>query len=106
MAAYLTCRGWRVVARNWRCAEGEIDLVARDPDGVAVVCEVKTRSGLGYGNPLEAVTWAKARRLRRLAAAWARQQDEPLAGLRVDAFGVLLHRDGTASIEHVRGIEP
>lgn len=106
VAAYLQRLGWQIVARNWRCSEGEIDLVARDRAGVAVVCEVKTRTGRGFGDPLEAVTWAKARRLRRLAAAWAREQTQPLAGLRVDAFGVVMHRDETASIEHVRGIEP
>ena len=47
-AAYLTARGWTVLARNWRCRTGEIDIIARDPDGVMVVCEVKTRRGLGY----------------------------------------------------------
>ncbi|WP_232549720.1 YraN family protein [Propioniciclava soli] len=105
VAAHLERRGWCVLARNWRCAEGEIDLVATDPAGVAVVCEVKTRRGLGYGSPLEAVTWAKARRLRRLAAAWARAQGVGLGGLRVDAFGVLVHPDGTASIQHVSGVD-
>ncbi len=103
-AAWLERRGWTILARNWRCRAGEIDLVARDPEGVTVVCEVKCRRGTGFGDPLEAVTVAKVRRLRRLAAAWASEQDGPLE-LRLDAIGVRTHRDGTSSITHVRGIE-
>lgn len=106
MARYLERRGWQVLERNWRCREGEIDLVCRDPEGAVVVCEVKARSGRGFGAPLEAITFAKVRRLRQLAAAWARAQAGPVGVLRVDALGVLWHPDGTASIHHVRGIEP
>lgn len=106
VARYLERRGWVVLERNWRSREGEIDLVCRDPDGAVVVCEVKARRGLGFGTPLEAITHDKVRRLRHLAAAWAREQDAPVQALRVDAIGVLWHADGTASVQHVRGIEP
>ena len=105
-ANYLTRRGWEVLERNWRTAAGELDLVCRDPDGVVVACEVKARRGRGWGSPLEAITHDKAVRLRRLAAAWARSQEVPVPSLRVDALGVLWHPDGTASVQHVRGIEP
>ena len=105
-ATYLTDRGWTVLERNWRCVHGEIDLVLRDPDGVAVVCEVKTRNGTGWGSPLEAITRAKALRLRRLASAWARAQSMPVGDLRVDAVGITWYPDGTAAIEHVPGIQP
>jgi putative endonuclease len=57
------------VARNWRCREGEIDLVARR-GGVTVICEVKSRSSDAFGAPVEAVTRTKQLRLRRLAAAF------------------------------------
>ena len=61
--------GYEVIARNWRCREGELDLVAaRGP--VIVFCEVKTRRGTAFGGPAEAVTAAKQRRLRRLASRW------------------------------------
>lgn len=106
VARYLERLGWVVIERNWRCREGELDLVCRDPDGAAVVCEVKARSGRGFGTPLEAVTRDKVRRLRRLATVWAREQDAPVAALRIDALGVLWYPDGTASVQHVRGIEP
>ena len=105
-ATYLTERGWTLLERNWRCVHGEVDLVLRDPDGVAVICEVKTRSGTGWGSPLEAITRAKVLRLRRLAAAWARAQESPVGHLRVDAIGIVRYPDGTAAIEHVPGIEP
>jgi putative endonuclease len=59
--------GYDVVARNWRCAEGELDLVVGRP-GELVFCEVKTRASDRFGVPAEAVTIAKQRRLRTLAA--------------------------------------
>lgn len=105
-AGYLIELGWNIVERNWRCPSGEIDLVARDPAGVVVVCEVKTRSGTGYGAPLESITYAKARRLRQLAADWARAHPGLVRDLRVDALGVLLRPGRTPVVEHVVGIEP
>jgi putative endonuclease len=61
--------GYEVVARNWRCPAGEIDLVLAAP-GVVVFCEVKARASAEFGGPQGAVGWAKQRRVRRLAAAW------------------------------------
>jgi putative endonuclease len=55
--------------RNWRCRNGEIDLVLQK-DRLVVFCEVKTRSSDRFGSPLEAVTPSKVRRVRRLASEW------------------------------------
>lgn len=66
-AEWYLARGYEVVARNWRCPEGEIDLVVRRA-GELVFCEVKTRSSDRFGVPAAAVTPAKQRRLRMLAA--------------------------------------
>ena len=66
-AAWYESNGYRILARNWRCREGEIDLVCLR-DRVVVICEVKTRSSDRFGLPAEAVTPTKQRRLRRLAA--------------------------------------
>src|SRR5829696_6815525 len=66
---HLEAAGLQVLDRNWRCAEGEIDIVAAEGDTL-VVCEVKTRTGTGFGDPAEAVVGAKAARLRRLALRW------------------------------------
>ena len=68
-AHWYTAAGYRVLARNWRCREGELDLIA-SRGGLAVFCEVKTRRDVRFGLPAEAVTPAKQRRLRRLALRW------------------------------------
>ena len=68
-ASWYTSRGYTVVARNWRCTDGELDLVVATP-AVLVFCEVKTRSSDRFGLPAEAVTVSKQRRLRRLAARY------------------------------------
>ena len=74
-AAHYRARGYAVLARNWRCRIGEIDLVASRGE-VLVVCEVKTRRRDTYGQPYEAVTVAKQRRLRHLAAAYLASQEQ------------------------------
>lgn len=66
MAARYRSAGYEIVARNWRCGDGEIDLIARK-GATLVICEVKTRSSNAYGSPAAAVTADKQRRLRRLA---------------------------------------
>ena len=68
-AAWYLARGYEVVARNWRCRDGEIDLVVRR-GRVTVICEVKTRTSVAFGAPVEAVTRTKQLRLRRLAAQY------------------------------------
>ncbi len=72
-AAWYTAGPYVVLDRNWRCPEGELDLVAASADGAVVVfCEVKTRTSGAFGSPFDAVTAAKQRRLRTLAARWLR----------------------------------
>ncbi len=100
-ARHLQSMGFVVLDRNWRCDVGEIDIVARDGDTL-VVCEVKTRSGTGFGSPLEAVTTVKAARLQRLAACWLRSHDVHPRQIRIDVVGVL-GGHGDTTIEHVRG---
>src|SRR5205085_1544696 len=81
--------GLRVLDRNWRCREGELDIVARDGDAL-VFCEVKTRRGTGFGHPVEAVTPTKQRRLRTLAQRWLAAHDEHAPDLRFDVVGILV----------------
>ena len=99
-AAYLTDRGFSVLDRNWRCRDGELDIVARDGDAL-VFCEVKTRRGLGYGHPVEAVTVTKQRRLRTLAQRWLAAHDEHAPDLRFDVVGVLVRPSGPALVTHL-----
>jgi putative endonuclease len=102
-ARHLVDQGMVVLDRNWRCEAGEIDLVLRD-GRVLVVCEVKTRSSLDFGSPLEAVTDRKAARLRRLAARWLAEHPLRPGEVRIDLVGVLAPPGGTPHVEHVRGV--
>jgi len=68
-AAWYVAHGYQVVARNWRCRDGELDLIC-ERGRTLVICEVKTRSSLAFGHPAEAVTPTKQRRIRGLAARW------------------------------------
>jgi putative endonuclease len=102
-ADHLAAAGMTLLARNWRCPIGEIDIVARDGD-VLVICEVKTRSSTAFGHPLEAVSARKAARLRRLAAAWITATGVHPADVRIDLVGVLRPARGAAAIDHVRGV--
>ena len=84
-------RGFRAIARNWRCALGEIDLIV-ERGGVLVFCEVKTRSGAAFGGGYEAVTWTKRRKLRQLAEAFLATCDVPHRGVRFDVASVWFGR--------------
>ena len=102
-ARYLAESGLEILDRNWRCDQGEIDIVALD-DGCLVIVEVKTRRTLAFGSPVEAVTAVKAARLRRLACCWLtahRALVESVADIRIDVIGVLRPADGPAQIEHL-----
>ena len=102
-ARYLIDQGMVLLDRNWRCELGEIDLVLRD-GRVLVVCEVKTRSSLAFGSPLEGVTERKAARLRRLAARWLADHSIRPEEVRIDLVGLLVPRGGGTELDHVRGV--
>lgn len=101
-AEFLAERGLVVLSRNWRCRDGELDLVATDRKRL-VICEVKTRAGLGFGDPAEAVTAAKAARIRRLAAAWLTAHRVRWCEIRFDVIAVVCPPEGAATIEHLQG---
>ena len=100
---YLESCGFRILDRNWRCADGEIDIVAVDRH-TFVVCEVKTRSGTRYGTPLEAVGRAKRSRLRKLAVRWLTAHGVRFDQIRIDVVGLLYDGTGGFTIEHLRGV--
>ncbi len=92
LAAYRRA-GFSLVARNWRCPAGEIDLVLRS-GGLLVICEVKTRSGSAFGEGYESVTFAKRRRLRRLAQMFLAQLPSRPTDVRFDVASVRLPHTG------------
>jgi putative endonuclease len=99
---YLTNQaGMWVLDRNWRCPDGELDIIARDGDDLVFV-EVKTRRGPGFGTPAEAVVPDKVRRLRRLAGAWLAAHPVRPGGIRFDVVCVYRPRRGPALVYHLR----
>jgi putative endonuclease len=104
---HLVRGGMTVLDRNWRCPLGEIDLVLRD-DHETVFVEVKTRSSVAFGHPLEAITAAKLARLRRLAGAWCeahpRGADQGARHIRIDAVAVIAPRNLPAIVEHIERV--
>lgn len=102
-AQHLTAAGLAIVERNWRCSHGEIDIVARDGDELVFV-EVKTRSSLAFGHPLEAITAVKLARLRRLAAAWCSAHPGSYDRIRLDAVAVIAPVGGDVQVEHLKRV--
>ena len=91
--------GYRVVARNWRCALGEVDLIMARGSTV-VFCEVKARSGTSLGGPFDAVSASKQRKVRQLAEAFLQSTDpwQEQDQIRFDVASVLVRRDGTTAV--------
>ncbi|MCB0948682.1 MAG: YraN family protein [Mycobacterium sp.] len=102
---YLSQLGLRVLARNWRCRYGELDIVAADDVGRTVMfVEVKTRTGEQYGGVEQAVTPVKVRRLRRLAGLWLAQQHHSWDAVRIDVIAIRIGRRRTPEITHIQGV--
>ena len=105
--AELERQGMQVLERNWRCRLGEIDIVAAEAGATGltlVFCEVKCRSGLSFGHPLEAITYTKMRTLRQLAAVWMREHRMQASSIRLDAIGVVLQPGLEPTLTHVRAV--
>jgi putative endonuclease len=99
-ADWYTSRGYTVLGRNWRCREGELDLVVAR-ERCVVFCEVKTRTGTGFGIPAEAVNGGKQRRLRRLATLWLGEQPPSggFADVRFDVACVMFRAGAAPTLE-------
>jgi len=105
-ASFLARRGLRLLGRNVRTPFGELDLVLVEGDGdggALVVCEVKTRRGLGFGAPAESVTAAKRARLARAAVHFARERGLASRPIRFDVVSVLARAGRPPAVEHVEG---
>jgi putative endonuclease len=86
-ADYLRRKGMAILARNYRCRAGEIDIVARDGEAVVFV-EVKERAGASHGSAVEAVTWRKRQRILRAAHAYAAVHRLADAPVRFDVVAI------------------
>ena len=106
-ARWLTDHGFRVVARNLRTIYGELDVVA-EKNGHVHVVEVKTRRGVGYGSPLEAIDRRKQEHLRRstmaVFASGIPGLTRPIRGIHIDAMSILLNDTAAPCIEFLEDI--
>jgi putative endonuclease len=100
---YLESAGLIVLARNWRCALGELDVIARE-GGCLVVCEVKTRRSNDFGGPFQAVGPRKVRRMRQLVIRWLDEQQVHVPEIRFDVIGIIQPLVGAPTLQHLRGI--
>ena len=89
VAAWYAARGYEVLARNWRCRQGELDLIVSGPARLVAFCEVKTRTSDAFGAPVEAVTRSKQARVRQLAARWLDDAPFRPREIRFDVASVL-----------------
>lgn len=108
-AAHMEGLGWTIIDRNWRSGRlGELDVVALQPGpgrlGTLVFCEVKTRRGLGYGDPLDAITYHKLNRLQALCGQWLAAHEVRCDRIRIDAIGVLLLAGSAPVISHLQDV--
>jgi putative endonuclease len=100
-ARYLESTGLVVLDRNWRCRFGELDLILTDRSKL-VVCEVKTRASAAFGTPAEAVTSAKASRIRRLATQWRQDHGVHRVEVRYDIVSVLWPPGEPPQVHHLK----
>jgi putative endonuclease len=102
-ARHAVALGWTVLDRNWRCRDGELDLVALDGTELVAV-EVKTRTSQVFGHPALAVTPQKLARLRRLTALWLAAHEVRPASVRIDVVAILVPARGAPLVEHFAGV--
>ena len=100
---FLQDAGLQILETNYRCARGEVDIVAQDKDEVVFV-EVRTRRGAEFGTPEESVTASKAQRLIATAQHYLQQKSgEGETSWRIDLVSVRLDRSGRLEdISHLR----
>ena len=108
-ANYFLAKGFRILAQNWRCRTGELDLVLYGEQAL-VIAEVKTRTGVDFGHPFEGITQDKHKRLHRLASYWLKKHRHQFPVLhsidtyRLDGIGIILTTEGLTLV-HYRGLD-
>jgi putative endonuclease len=102
VARWYEAAGYEVLDRNWRCRDGELDLIVCRGDTLGF-CEVKTRGSSRFGAPVEAVTLTKQRRLRKLAMRWLAEHEAHRRTLRFDVASVTRGADGQLTVEVLEG---
>lgn len=100
---YLERNGYDIIARNFRCRVGEIDIVARDRahTETIVILEIKTRKTFHYGLPCESINDEKKKRVKKAAEIYAACNNQHTSGFRLDVIEILL-MNGKTYIKHIK----
>ncbi|BCJ85236.1 YraN family protein [Effusibacillus dendaii] len=98
---YLESQGWHIVATNWRCRAGEIDIVAQDGNCLVFV-EVRTRTSNRFGSPSESVDWRKQKKIRQVASIFLSMNTVCVSRIRFDMISIRMVENGqTPALEHI-----
>lgn len=100
---HLVYSGFLILDANWRCPIGELDIVAMDGKRL-VFCEVKTRSSTWFGEPIEAIDEAKARRIHALAARWISEHRVHATSVRYDVISIIAPRGQRPEVTHLKDV--
>lgn len=93
---FLGKNGYHIVETNYRCPQGEIDIIARREETLVFV-EVRTKKSQQYGSPEESITPTKMKRLRAVAAHYRQHRDDLPASWRIDVLAIQMNRYGRVS---------
>ena len=93
---FLKKKGYRILETNYRCPEGEIDIVAKQKDCLVFI-EVRTKTSLAFGSPEESITAAKMNKLRATAAHFQQTHDNLPPSWRIDMVAVELNKQNKPS---------
>jgi putative endonuclease len=93
---FLGKNGYRIVETNYRCPEGEIDIIARQADTLVFI-EVRTKKSRHFGSPEESITPTKMKRLRTVAARYRQDRDDLPESWRIDVLAIQMDRKGQVS---------
>lgn len=99
---YLDKKGYRIIRRNYRCRQGEIDIIAIDDNALCFI-EVKTRSSLRHGLPCEAVSYGKLTHIRHVAGVYMSRYRHDVCDVRIEVVEVL-YRKGHFYVRHIKNI--
>ena len=99
-AQYLQRRGYDIIARNWTCQYGEVDIIARDMDAI-IFLEVKTRTSIDKGYPEEAVTEEKRRKYELMSLEFLQDYNEADLQIRFDVIGIVVLGDRAFIRHHI-----
>ena len=89
---FLKKRGYLILESNYRCPEGEIDIITRHKDSLVFV-EVRTKRSLEYGSPEESITSTKMEKLRAVAAHYQQTHENLPASWRIDVVAVQMDQN-------------